>query len=74
MWEVCDTRTDGRGARLYMTTEGRNPQNIADYGDADLSCTRLNDDIPDGTPVMYKLCLTEKNRDIGDCRETTDTA
>ena len=74
-WEVCDGKVDGYGARLYMTIDQPDPESIADFGGADGECTELDDEIPEGTKVKYKLCLTDNRRDITDsCLETGDTA
>ena len=75
IWRICDTKADGHGARLYMAIDGQDPKITGDWsGSADEVCTILTDEILEGTPIEYRLCLTEKGKDIGVCDVEVDTA
>ena len=59
IWEVCDVAKDGFGAQLEITVPGR-ANLITGAWEGAGTCTKVNDSIPDGTPVTYRLCLTDE--------------
>lgn len=70
-WRVCDIKRDGLGVRLYWSIDRRRISTKVGNG----TCTEINDDIDDGTPVIYDLCLTDGGKDLPDlCQTRTDIA
>ena len=73
-WEVCDTKVDGYGVRLYIKVNGQGDRVIGAWSEDLEHCPKLNDEIPDETAVLYRLCLTRGQEDVAGCKETTDWA